>query len=102
MTIEESKNLWKLEQEHLKPLEAHLSKDIKDLYKLVGEKIESGELLYETFAKDTMDLLTKVITTSKEDEDRNAIVTKLTAELTEKYKSGNFKPLDYEDDNGSK
>lgn len=102
MTIEESKAMWKLEREHMKPLENVLSKDIKELYKLVGEKIESGELMYDTFASDTMDLLTKVITESKENEDRNAIVSKLTAELTEKYKLGNFKPLNNEIDNSSK
>ena len=96
MTIEESKSMWKLELEHMKPIEHMMSKELKKLYKLVGEKIESGELLYSTFTTDTMDLLTKAVTEGKEDDDRHAIVQVLTNSLIEKYEAGNFEPLNVE------
>lgn len=88
--------MWKLELEHMKPIEHMMSKELKKLYKLVGEKIESGELLYSTFTTDTMDLLTKAVTEGKEDDDRNAIVQALTNSLIEKYEAGNFEPLNTE------
>lgn len=85
MTIEESKNLWKIEQEHLAPLKATLDKSIVRLYEIVDKKINDGSLLYEQFTQDTMDALTEAITESEEGKSREDVVKLLTNKLINKY-----------------
>lgn len=98
MTVEESKNLWKIERANMQRFETNLSPNIKKLYKLVGDKIESGELLYSTFSSDTLDLLTKAVAETEEGEGRDKVVDKLTDLLIAKYEAGNFEPLNEDND----
>ena len=101
MTVEESKNLWKIERANMQRFETNLSPSIKKLYKLVGDKIESGELLYSTFSSDTLDLLTKAVAETEEGADRSIVVDRLTDLLIKKYESGNFEPLNEEENDSN-
>lgn len=61
MTIEESKMMWKLEVENIKPLYGSFSKEMKRLYNKVDELINEGVITYEDFTNDVIDSITTTI-----------------------------------------
>lgn len=86
MTIEESKIMWNLEKDNIN--QEHLTKAMKDLYKVVDEKIQAGELLYETFAQDMMDAITTIIVKNGKEgveQNRTEQVDSISNELLSKY-----------------
>lgn len=58
MTIEESKIMWKIEQENIKPQFSILPKELKKLYIKVDKLISDGIITYEDFTNDTLDAIT--------------------------------------------
>lgn len=86
MTIEESQVMWQLERSNIN--KEHLTKSMSALYDKVDKLIQSGELLYETFANDMVDMITTVIVKNGKDgieQDRIAQVNNVCDELLKKY-----------------
>lgn len=86
MTVEESQIMWQLEKNNIN--KEHLTKSMSALYDKVDKLIQSGELLYETFANDMVDMITTVIVKNGKDgieQDRIAQVNNVCDELLKKY-----------------
>lgn len=88
MTKEESINLWKLEREHVESNSKHMNPSMKKLYDVVDNKIMAGELLYEDFANDMLDMVTTLIVEygqTGEEPDRVTQVEDICNRLIKKY-----------------
>ena len=86
MTIEESQVMWQLERSNIN--KEHLTKPMKELYDRVDALIQNGELLYETFANDMVDMITTVIVKDGKEgveQNRTEQVDAICNELLNKY-----------------
>lgn len=86
MTIEESQIMWQLERSNIN--KEHLTKAMKELYDRVDVLIQNGDLLYETFANDMIDMITTIIVKNGKEgveQNRTEQVDAICNELLSKY-----------------
>lgn len=88
MTHEESKNLWKLEEMSFQE-NSKMYPEYSELIEVIEPLIESGELFYDEFINDFVDMFMVALNPSTNDdtiEERRRIISTTIKNMIDKYK----------------